>query len=165
MTGAIFVLLFVTASRLFELMLSARHEKALRAQGAVEVGAAHYPAIVALHADWLAALWFAGWNATLSYPWLFLFLILQLARIWTIRSLDERWTTRIIICPGKPLVARGPYRFVRHPNYMIVAAEIAVLPLALGLVTYALVFSLANAVLLVLRITTEDAALRAQRRN
>ena len=81
MTGAIFVLLFVTASRLFELMLSARHEKALRAQGAVEVGAAHYPAIVALHAAWLAALWFAGWNAPLSYPWLFLFLILQLARI------------------------------------------------------------------------------------
>ena len=165
MSSAAFLLLFVTASRLFELMLSARHEKALRAQGAVEVGASHYPAIVALHAAWLAGLWVLGWNAPVSWPWLFFYLILQLARIWTIRSLGERWTTRIIICPDKPLVARGPYRFVRHPNYMIVAAEIAVLPLALGLVTYALVFSLANAVLLVLRITTEDAALRAQRRN
>lgn len=165
MTSAIFVLLFVTASRLFELMLSARHEKALRAKGAIEVGAAQYPAIVALHTAWLTGLWLLGWNAPLLWPWLFLFLIVQFARIWTIRSLGERWTTRIIICPDMPLVARGPYRFVRHPNYMIVAAEIAILPLALGLVTYALVFSLANAVLLALRITTEDAALRLQRRN
>src|SRR3546814_17533688 len=84
-----------------------------------------------------------------------LFLLLQVGRFWVLRTLGTRWTTRVIVLPGEPLVTGGPFRFVRHPNYVIVAAEIAVLPLAFGLWKVALVFSLVNAAILTIRIRTE----------
>jgi len=159
---SVLVLAFVTVQRLGELLLARRNTRRLLAQGAVEVGAAHYPLIVGLHAAWLIGLWLFAWDAPVSLPWLGGFVLLQLLRVWVIASLGARWTTRIIILPGASLVRRGPYRFVSHPNYLVVAAEIAVLPLAFGLGAFALVFSMLNAVVLWVRIRAENAALAAE---
>ncbi len=87
------------------------------------------------------------------------FILLQAGRLWVIASLGRRWTTRIIVLPRAPLVASGPYRWLKHPNYLIVALEIAVVPLALGLPVFAAIFTLLNACILYLRIRTENAAL------
>ena len=160
MTLAVLVLGFVTLQRLAELILARRNTARLRAKGAHEVGAAHYPLIVALHGAWLAGLWYLALERTPSLPWLGVFLVLQAARVWVIATLGERWTTRIIVLPGAPLIANGPYRFLSHPNYCVVAAEILVLPLAFGLVWYGIVFSLLNGFILWLRIRAESAALR-----
>ena len=132
-------------------------------KGAFEVGAGHYPLIVLLHTVWLAALWALGWANALNPFWLIVFLVLQVLRAWILATLGKRWTTRIIILPGAPLVASGPYRFVSHPNYVIVIGEIAVLPLCLGLPWLALGFSLANAIVLAIRIRAENTALKQLR--
>ena len=150
---------FVMAQRLAELGLAQWNTLRLRQKGAVEVGAAHYPLLVALHAFWLLGLWLLGHARSVNLFWLGLFVPLQLARVWVIASLGSRWTTRIIVLPGAAPVARGPYRYLRHPNYLIVILEIAVVPLALGLPVFALLFSLANAALIVWRIHVENAAL------
>ena len=159
MTLAILVLAAVTLQRLGELMLARRNTRRLMAQGAYEVGAAHYPLIVALHAAWLAALWVFGWDRMVSLPWLAVFVVLQLLRVWVIASLGGRWTTRIIILPGAPLVRRGPYRVLSHPNYAVVVGEIAVLPLAFGLPWLAILFSILNVLVLWVRIRAEAGAL------
>jgi methyltransferase len=153
------VLGFVTVQRLGELVLARHNTRRLLAMGAVEVGAGHYPAIVALHAAWLAGLWVLAWDRPVNLAWLAVFAVLQLARVWVIASLGGRWTTRIIVLPGAPLVRRGPYRFLPHPNYLVVAAEIAVLPIAFDLYLYAAVFSVANALVLRHRIRAEARAL------
>jgi methyltransferase len=163
-TLSVVVLALVTLQRLGELVLARRNTTRLMAQGAIEVGAAHYPLIVALHAAWLGGLWLLAYDAAPSLRWLIAFLVLQALRLWVLASLGPRWTTRIIVLPGAPLVRRGPYRFLSHPNYAVVAAEIAVLPLAFGLVWYAAVFSVINALVLVLRISTENEALAAAER-
>ncbi len=154
-----------TAQRLGELVLARRNTQRLEARGAYEVGAGHYPLIVALHGAWLAGLW--AWvlyrNPPLSLAWAGVYLALQALRVWVLASLGERWTTRIIILPGAPLVRRGPYRFIPHPNYTVVALEIAVLPLAFGLWAYSLIFTLLNAAVLTIRIRTENAALKTLR--
>ena len=93
----------------------------------------HYPIIVALHASWLGLLWVHGASQPVHPDWLTVFLVLQVGRVWTLLTLGRRWTTRIIVLPGESLVARGPYRFVSHPNYLVVIGEIAALPLCLGL--------------------------------
>jgi methyltransferase len=160
MTLAILILGFVTLQRLGELVLAQRNTGRLRARGAQEVGAAHYPLIVALHAGWLAGLWYLAWDLPPNFVWLGVFILLQAARVWVIATLGERWTTRIIVLPGAPLVAGGPYRFVSHPNYCVVAAEILVLPLVFGLVWYGVIFSVLNGLVLWLRIRTESAALQ-----
>ena len=129
------------------------------AKGAIEVAPGHYPAIVLLHALWLASLWIFGASAQIDPVWLAVFLALQVLRVWILTTLGRRWTTRIIVLPGAPLVSNGPYRFVSHPNYLVVIGEIAALPLCLGLPWLALVFSAANAVLLSIRIRAENAAL------
>ena len=159
MTLSIIVLALVTLQRGLELVLARRNTARLKTQGAVEVGAAHYPLIVALHAAWLAGLWLLAWNRPVNLEWLSLFVVLQIARLWVISSLGGRWTTRIIILPGAPLVRRGPYRFLNHPNYVVVASEILVLPLAFGLLIFGLVFSVLNAGVLFIRIRTEQIAL------
>lgn len=154
-----------TVQRVGELFLARRNTQRLIAKGAYEVGAAHYPLIVALHTAWIAGLWvIVLWrNPPLNLAWAGIYLGLQALRVWVLTSLGDRWTTRIIILPGQPLVKRGPYRFIPHPNYAVVIAEILVLPLAFGLWIYSVVFTLLNAVILTIRIRTEDAALRALR--
>ena len=153
------VLALVTLQRGFELVLARRNTAKLKAQGAVEVGAAHYPLIVVMHAAWLAGLWLLAWNRPVNPWWLGLFVVLQAGRLWVLSALGPRWTTRIIILPGAPLIRRGPYRFFSHPNYMVVAGEILTLPLAFGLVVFGLVFSVLNAGVLFIRIRTEQIAL------
>ncbi len=158
------VLGLVAVQRLAELIHSRRNTRRLLAEGAHEVGAGHYPLIVGLHAAWLLALLLlVPSEAPVNWPLLALFLALQAARLWVLASLGRLWTTRIIILPGAPLVRRGPYRYLRHPNYLVVAAEIAVLPLVFGAWGIALVFSLLNLVLLIQRIRIEDAALAPRR--
>ena len=159
MTLGVVILALVTLQRLGELWLSKRNTRQLLARGAHEVARGHYPLIVAVHASWLGTLWWFAPGRTVDAFWLGIFVLLQLARIWIIATLGERWTTRIIILPDAPLVRDGPYRFVNHPNYLIVAGEIAALPLAFGLWQLALIFSLLNAAVLAVRIQEENRAL------
>ena len=116
MTLAVVVLALVTAQRIGELVLAERNTRQLRRQGAVETGAGHYPLIVALHAAWLLGLWVLAWDRPVNLPLLAVFVALQTARVWVIATLGSRWTTRIITLPGAPLVRKGPYRFLSHPN-------------------------------------------------
>lgn len=155
-----FLLLAVAAQRLAELAWSYRNERRLRARGAVEHGARHYPLIVCLHAALLATLWLAApGERSLGLPWFLAWLVLQPLRVWVFASLGERWTTRVLTLPGAPLVTRGPYRWLRHPNYLIVLLEVPLLALACGEPGSAVVFGLANAAVLALRITVEERAL------
>jgi methyltransferase len=153
------VLAFVTLQRLGELWLSSRNTARLRARGAYEVGVEHYPLMVVLHTGWLSGLWVLAWPLSANWFLIGLYAALQFLRVWVIASLGERWTTRIIVLPNAPLVHSGPYRFLKHPNYVVVTLEIALLPLAFGLVAYAVIFSAANAALVLWRIRTEDRAL------
>jgi methyltransferase len=156
------ILAFVTLERLGELWLSNRNTRRLVAQGAQEAGAGHYPVMIAIHVLWLAALWWlAPWRQVDGF-WLAAFVLLELARIWVVATLGQRWTTRIIVLPQAPLVRAGPYRWVDHPNYMVVVGEIAVLPLVFGLWQVALLFSLLTAAILAVRIREENRALRPQ---
>lgn len=159
---SITVLTLVTLQRLMELVLAHRNTRIQIAQGGIEVGAGHYPLIVALHTAWLAGLWVLAWNRPINLLLLGIFVVLQGLRIWVLASLGERWTTRIIVVPDLPLVRKGPYRFLRHPNYTIVAAEILVLPLAFGLTAFAVLFSALNALMLAIRIRAENRALRSE---
>ncbi|WP_343714663.1 isoprenylcysteine carboxylmethyltransferase family protein [Inquilinus sp.] len=154
------VALLVAAQRLAELAYARRNESRLRARGAVESGARHYPLFILLHGTWLLAVFLLiPADRAPSWPLLALFVLLQAARVWVVATLGPYWTTRVLSLPGAPLVRRGPYRWVRHPNYVIVAAEIAVLPLAFDAWTIAIVCSLANALLLRHRIGIEEGAL------
>lgn len=158
------VVLLVALQRLVELAYARRNAARLLAAGGYEVAAGHYPLIVLLHGAWLAALFFlVPADAPVDGRWLTLFVLLQLGRVWVMASLGGRWTTRIIVCPDAPLIHRGPYRVLRHPNYVIVAAEVAVLPLAFGAWRIALVFSILNAALLAWRLRAENRALAPQR--
>ncbi len=158
------VLAIVIGQRLAELVFAARNTRRLRAEGAVEAGRGHYPLVVALHAAWIAALAaFVPADAEANMPLLGLFFLLQAARLWVIASLGRFWTTRVLTVPGAPLVRAGPYRIMRHPNYLVVAIEIPLLPLAFGAEEIALLFGLANTALLWHRIRIEDRALEYRR--
>ena len=159
MWPGIALLAFVTFQRLSELPVARRNTARLLAAGAHEVAPGHYPLVVALHAAWLATLWWLAPPHPIQLPFLALFFIVQLGRIWTLRTLGTRWTTRIIIVPGEKLVARGPYKYLNHPNYAVVIAELALLPLVFGLWQVALIFTILNALVLTIRIRAENRAL------
>jgi methyltransferase len=167
MTGAhplsVAILGLVTLQRLAELALARRNTRRLFERGGIEIAPGHYPAVVALHAAWLLGLWILAPPRTLDPILLALFCALQIGRIWVLAALGSRWTTRIIVVPGAPLVRSGPYRLFSHPNYLVVAGEILVLPLAFGLPLFAVVFSGLNALVLWVRIQAEDAALHGER--
>ncbi len=160
MWSSVVLLGFVTLQRLTELIYARRNTAQLLAQGAREIAPGHYAYLVALHAAWLGGLWRLAADRPIEWFWFAVFAVAQLLRVWVLYSLGHRWTTRIIVLPGAHLVATGPYRFLRHPNYVIVAVELAVLPLVFGLVAYAVFFSLINVIFLFVRIRAEDAALR-----
>jgi methyltransferase len=153
------LVVFLVVQRLAELGFAQWNTVRLRAAGGVEFGASHYPLIVALHAFWLLGLGLLGHDRSVNPIWLAIFILLQAGRLWVIASLGRRWTTRVIVLPGAAPIACGPYRWLRHPNYVVVVLEIAVVPLALGLPIFALVSSLANVVLLAYRIAVENQAL------
>jgi methyltransferase len=159
------VLSLVALQRFAELLYSARNTRQLLASGGVEAGAVQYPFFVLLHAAWLISM--AAFIPPLTPPnwWLLgLYVLFQPLRVWTIATLGPYWTTRIITVPGAPLVRGGPYRFFRHPNYVVVCAEIAILPLAFHAVEIAIIFSILNASLLSWRIRVEERTLSLRRR-
>jgi methyltransferase len=153
----------VVLQRLGEVAYAARNTRALKAQGGIEIGASHYPLMVALHAGWLIAIVVA-----LPSPPQFnvatfaIFLVMQMLRFWVLKALGPYWTTRIISVPDAPLIRTGPYRYVRHPNYIIVAIEIAMLPLSFGEWRVAVAFSILNALMLAWRIHVEETALSSR---
>jgi methyltransferase len=155
------LLAFLTVQRVAELWWAKQNEQRLLASGAVQYGKAHLPLIVLLHAAWMLGMWILAYRHSVNLGFLALIVLLQIARFWVLVSLGRRWTIRILVIPGERLVARGPYRFLRHPNYAIVCGEIAVVPLALGLPLYALIFSVLNALVLAIRVPAENAALTA----
>lgn len=159
------ILALVTLQRLAELHIARRNTRRLLEKGGVELGSNHYPYIVALHAVWLAGLWYLVLaNApAVSMPWIIAYLVLEAGRGWVIAALGSRWTTRIIVVPGETLVSEGPYRYIRHPNYLVVAGEIFILPIAFGLWWYAAAFGALNLGILWWRIRAEDEALRPLR--
>lgn len=161
MTTLYWVIALVGVQRLAELVHARRNTARLLARGGIETGRGHYPLIVLIHAAWLTSM-VVLIPAETAPVWslLGIYAVLQIARYWTIRSLGPNWTTRVIRVPGDPLVRRGPYRYFRHPNYLVVAAEIALLPLVFGAWEIAVVFSLLNAGAMMLRIRTENAVLR-----
>ncbi|MBV9331069.1 MAG: hypothetical protein JOZ55_05910 [Alphaproteobacteria bacterium] len=165
MTVFVWVIVAVVAlQRAGEVLYARANTRSLLARGAVEYGRGHYPLIVALHAAWLfSLLYFLPEPPRVEWFLLAVFVLLQAARLWIMVSLGPFWTTRVVTLEGEPLVRRGPYRFLRHPNYMVVLLEVAILPLALGEVAVAFVFTLANALLLMVRIQTENRALASRR--
>ena len=158
------IVLLVAAQRIAELMLARRNTAQLLAEGGIEHGASHYPLFALLHAGWLLALFFAA-PAERAPVWTLILVVglLQAGRYWVIRTLGRYWTTRIITVPGAPLVTGGPFRWVRHPNYVIVTLEIALLPLALGAAHVSVLFSMLNAALLAWRISIEEKVLLTRR--
>lgn len=164
MTVAQWIVIAVALQRLAELAYARRNEARLRALGAIEAGAGHYPLLILLHGAWLLTLFAAAASTTTMSWWpLALFALLQVGRLWVIASLGPYWTTRILTLPGAPLVSRGPYRLCRHPNYLIVVAEIACLPLAFDAWQVSVLFTLLNAAILGWRIRVEDGLLAARR--
>ena len=158
------ILALVALERLAELALARHNTRRLLAEGAVEHGAGHYPLFILLHGGWLLAIaLLVPGDASASWPLLALFGLLTLGRIWVLASLGRFWTTRVLTLPQAPLVRRGPYRYLDHPNYAIVSGELAVLPLAFGAWGIALVFSVLNLLLLRHRIRIESAALAPRR--
>lgn len=140
-------------------MLSNHNTKRLLDRGAWEAAPGHYPFLVMLHASWLGGLWWLAPGRSIDVELLLAYLAVQPLRIWILATLGRRWTTRIIILPNSPLVIRGPYAVISHPNYLVVVAEIALLPMAFHLGWYALIFSALNAVIMLVRISAENIAL------
>jgi methyltransferase len=159
MNGAIALLTFITFQRFIEFIWDRQNTQRLRAAGAIEFGGLHYPAMILVHAGWLAGLWALGYDRAVVPACLIAFLVLQIARYWVLATLGRRWTTRVIVLPGAPLIESGPYRLMRHPNYVVVAGELVLAPLALGLPIYALTFLALYAGAAYLRIQVESSAL------
>ena len=159
MVVAIVIVALVILQRLMELRIAKRNTAVLMAEGAVEHGAGHYPVIVLLHTAWLVAmLWTALQDPPINYYWVAFFVVLQAGRVWVLKTLGKYWTTRIITVPDAPLITGGPFRFVRHPNYLVVTLEIIVLPLAFSEWRLAVGFGLANLAVLAWRIRAEERA-------
>jgi methyltransferase len=150
---------YIIAQRLIELVIARRNTSALKAQGAIEHFPGHYPLIVMVHLGWILAMLYFGHDQDVIAVWLIAYAVLQVLRVWILASIGRRWTTRILTVPGETLVARGPYKYIPHPNYMLVIAEILVAPLVLGLTWVAALFSALNAAVLVIRISAEERAL------
>lgn len=164
--GMIAYLLLIAIERIAELRLSRAHAHRLRARGAIEHGAGHFPVLVALHAcvpllllgevGWLGARPGPAWPA-----WLGLFVAAQLLRWWAVRTLGERWNVRVWVVPFEAPIRRGPYRFLRHPNYVAVALELIAGPMMFGAWRTAAIATAWNALAMALRIPAEERALRS----
>ena len=164
------LLALVVAERLVELVMSRRNERRARERGGVEAGAGHYPWMVLLHAAFLAAcpleIWWLDrpFVPALGFSMLGLMAAAMALRYWTIHTLGDRWTTRVLVVPGMTPVTGGPFRYLRHPNYLAVILEIAALPLVHSAWGTAVFFSLANGILLRVRIRAEERALEEHNR-
>ena len=165
MDAAVALLAFITLQRFVEFIWDRRNTRRLRAAGAVEFGGLHYPAMMLVHAGWLAGLWVFAYDSPVISGYVAAFLVLQVGRYWVLATLGRRWTTSVIVLPGAPLIESGPYRLLRHPNYVIVAVELALVPLALGLPLYALVSVVLYAGAALLRVQVRIRLWRGCREN
>ena len=159
------ILSIVIVQRLLELVIAKRNEKNMRAQGAYEVGASHYPLMILLHVSFFISLLIEvnTFNLTpspLFLLFLIMFLCVQGLRVWCLTSLGSFWNTKIIVLPGAHVVTKGPYKYLRHPNYLVVSMEIALLPLMFEAYFTAICFTILNAIMLSIRIPTEERALK-----
>lgn len=159
------ILSIVIVQRLLELVIAKRNEKNMRAQGAYEVGASHYPLMILLHVSFFISLLIevSTFNLTpspLFLLFLVMFLCVQGLRVWCLISLGSFWNTKIIVLPGAHVVTKGPYKYLRHPNYLVVSMEIALLPLMFEAYFTAICFTILNAIMLSIRIPTEERALK-----
>ena len=151
---------YVVIQRLAELAYANANTRRLLAEGGREYGARHYPLFIVLHGGWLISIaLFARPTEIPNMLLLNVFVASQTFRFWTLASIGRWWTTRIISAPHFPKVKRGPYRFIKHPNYALVVVEIALLPLLLGSISAAICYSVLNAALLVWRLKIESAVL------
>lgn len=155
------ILGFVSLQRLGEIGLARQNGAVLLGHGAREIAPRLHPPIVAVQAAWLASLWALALGRDIAAPLVVLFVLIQLVRVWVIRTLGPRWTTRLILPPGAPPVTAGPFHYVPHADYAVMVAEIAILPLAFGLPTVAILFSAANAALLAMRLAAQTKAERS----
>ncbi len=161
----IVVISIVMIQRLIELIVASKNEKWMRSQGAFEVGADHYPVMVLMHTGFFVTLLLevTALDRPLSPIWLVLltiFLIAQVMRIWCLISLGKYWNTKILVLPGADVVKKGPYRWIRHPNYLIVTVELLTLPLLFGAYFTAILFTVLNLWMLSVRIPAEENALK-----
>ncbi|MEG0258682.1 MAG: isoprenylcysteine carboxylmethyltransferase family protein [Lysinibacillus sp.] len=156
---------FIILQRIMEVIIAKRHEKKLLAIGAYEVGASHYPYMIALHVSFfismIAEIVLTNRGPSTLFPLFFvIFLCVQALRIWCLRSLGPFWNTKIIILPGASIVKKGPYLFLRHPNYTVVCIEILLFPLMFQAYFTAILFTLLNIAMLSVRIPIEEKALK-----
>jgi methyltransferase len=158
----ILFILFIILLRLGELVYSKRNERWLLQNQAVEYGKGHYPFIVALHVLFILSLIVEYWikqPVSCSFYFLIFYFILLLFKAWAILSLGKFWNTKIYHIPTIPLIKKGPYKYIKHPNYLIVIAEIAIIPLVFHLYYTAIIFSILNGIMLWVRIKEENKAL------
>ncbi|MDI2586081.1 isoprenylcysteine carboxyl methyltransferase [Psychrobacillus sp. NEAU-3TGS] len=158
------IICLVIAQRIIEVLIAKRNEKKMLARGAYEVGASHYPYMIALHVSFfvclIAEVVFLNQRISPLFPlFMLIFLFVQALRIWCLTSLGTFWNTKIMILPGANVVKSGPYLFIRHPNYVVVCIEIALLPLMFQAYFTAICFTLLNLAMLSVRIPLEEKAL------
>ena len=154
----IFIIFFIL-QRLSELYIARRNEKWLLQQGAVQYGQNHYPFIIALHTLFIVSIiteYFLRGGPPISWVFLVIFLLVLAFKFWALFSLGKYWNTKIYRIPGVYPVKKGPYKFLKHPNYMEVVCEIAVIPLVFHLYYTAIIFTVLNAIMLTVRITVEN---------
>ncbi|OZU90152.1 hypothetical protein CIL03_03145 [Virgibacillus indicus] len=159
------ILLFIIAQRVNELVIAKRNERWMKARGGIETGEKHYKWFVVLHCLFFAAVIFEGLvrdtqETELNFFLLFIFIITQVARIWCITSLGKFWNTKIIVLPEFPLIKKGPYKYVKHPNYIIVGIELFIIPLLFGAFISAIIFPVLHILLLTIRIPSEERILQ-----
>ena len=155
----IIFIVFLITQRITELYISKRNEKWLLSQGAIEYGREHYPYIVALHTLFIVSLiveYYLSGGQPMSYVFLLLFILLLLFKYWVLSSLGLYWNTRIYRVPGSVAVKKGPYKLFKHPNYVDVVCEIAIIPLVFHLYYTAVIFTILNAIMLTVRIRVEN---------
>jgi methyltransferase len=156
--------ILVLAQRGLEELYSARNTKALLAAGGREAGRAYYPVVAATHLAWIASVFFLiPPDAIVLWPLIVYYLVLQIVRYWVIASLGRFWTHHIITLPDAPVVARGPYRYLRHPNYAVTIVETLVLPLAFGALALGAIMTALWWTVLDYKIWLEDEALHSRR--
>jgi methyltransferase len=155
---------FIILQRLTELAIARKNEKWMKSHGALEFGSGHYPAMVMIHSAFILSMFaeVVFFHRELSAYWpvlLVLFVLTQLMRIWALMSLGPYWNTKIIVLPSAKIVKKGPYRFIKHPNYVIVALELIIIPLMFNAYWTAAIFTILNIVILSVRIPAEEKAL------
>lgn len=158
-------MIFVIIQRLIELIVAKNNEKWSKERGAIEFGSEHYKYIIALHVLFFISLIVEyGLDPKLTNGWQILFVIFvfaQILRYWSLFSLGKYWNTKILVIPNATAISKGPYRFIKHPNYLVVALELLTIPLIFGAYVTAIVFSLCNFILLYFyRIPQEEAAMK-----